>query len=136
MATDEDVIYEGRIPVVVFHFSHGLVWLLLFGWNVGILWSWISSLGWRLKITTKRVVSVKGIVSQYEEQVEYYRVQDIQFAQDFFQSLASVGHITVLSDDPTAPELVFPMKNPQELKELMAEQIRLQRQEMGTIQMD
>ncbi len=133
---DEELIFAGRIPMRVFHFSHGIIWLLLFGWNVGILWSWISSLGWDVKVTTKRVVSVKGIIAQHEEQVEYYRVQDIQFEQSVIQRLANVGEITVISDDPTAPELTFPMKAPEKLKEIMAEQIRIQRQEMGAIQMD
>lgn len=133
---DEELIFAGRIPLHVFHFSHGIVWLLLFGWNVGIIWSWISSLGWDVKVTTKRVVSVRGVVSQHEEQVEYYRVQDIQFKQSVIQRLASVGEITVLSDDPTAPELSFPMKDPEKLKEIMAEQIRIQRQRMDAIQMD
>jgi hypothetical protein len=68
--------------------------------------------------------------------VEYYRVQDIQFSQTVIQRLASVGEITVLSDDPTTPELTFPIHDPQELKETMAEKIRIQRQEMGAIQMD
>jgi membrane protein YdbS with pleckstrin-like domain len=133
---DEELIFSGRIPMHVFHFSHGIIWLLVVGWNVGIIWSWLSSLGWDLKITTKRVVSIKGIISQHEEQVEYYRVQDIQFSQTVIQRLASVGEITVLSDDPTTPELTFPIHDPQELKEKMAEKIRIQRQEMGAIQMD
>lgn len=133
---DEELIFDGRIPFRVFHFSHGIIWLLLLGWNVGIIWSFLSSLGWDLKVTTKRVVSIRGIISQDEEQVEFYRVMDIQFEQSVIQRLASVGEITVISDDPTRPELTFPMKDPQKLKEIMAEQIRIQRQEMGAIQMD
>lgn len=130
------MLYEGKIPFKVFHFSHGILWLLLIGWNVGIIWSWIESLGWNLKITSTRVVVLRGIVSRNQEQVEYYRVFDSKFEQSFVQRVFHVGTITLFSDDTTAPQLTFPIMNPLEMKEKIQSHVLQQRKNMRTIQMD
>lgn len=132
----EKVLYEGRLPLRVYHFSHGIIWLLLLGWNFGLLWSWLRSLGLRVKITSTRIVVIRGIVSRSEEQVEYYRVHDSKYEQGFIQRIFNVGTITLHSDDMTSPELTFPIVNPEGMKEQIQQHVLQQRRSMRTIQMD
>ena len=41
---DEEVIFEGRIPFKAIHWSRNPLWLLLLGWNFGIISSLVKSL--------------------------------------------------------------------------------------------
>jgi len=133
---DERIIFEGKIPFRVFHFSHGIVWLILLGWNIGVLISWLQSLGWSLRITSQRVVSTRGLISRHDEEVEYYRVRDTSLQQRTMQRIFGIGTITLISDDVTAPELTFPINNPRGYREQIRECVRAQREEMVAIQID
>lgn len=132
----EDVIYDAKIPWKAFHFSHGFIWLILFGWNFGILYSIIQSLNWSLRITSERVVISEGIITSDEEIVEFYRVDDIKLSQSASQRLFNVGTITLISDDATAPNLSFKMTDPKKYTEPIREHVRNQRRVMGTMRRD
>jgi len=134
--SDEKIIFEGRIPFKVFHFSHGLLWLITLGWNIGLLTSLLQSLNWAMKITSQRVVLTRGLISQNEEEVEYYRVRDTKLQQGTIQRIFGIGTITLISDDVTAPELTFPISDPQSHREQIRNFVREQRKEMGAIQID
>ena len=133
---NERIIFEGRIPFTVFHFSHGLLWLLLLGWNIGLLISWLDSLNHTIRITSQRVVLIHGLIAKSEEEVEFYRVRDAKLDQSTIQRMVGVGTITLISDDVTAPELTFSAHNPQEYREQIRTCVREQRKEMGAIQVD
>jgi len=134
--SDEKTIFQGKIPFKVFHFSHGLLWLIVLGWNVGLLISWLQSLGWSLRITSQRVVSTRGLISQRDEEVEYYRVRDAALQQGTIQRIFGIGTITLISDDVTAPELTFPINDPRSYREQIRDFVRKQRKEMAAIQID
>ena len=133
---DEEILYEGRVPFRVVHGSHGLLWLLLLGWNIGLLLSWFRTFGESLKITTQRIVLTSGMFSQEVEEVEYYRVKDTTYHQSLWQRLFGIGTITLLSDDATAPQLSFTMPDPHTYREQIRECINYERQRMGTVQLD
>lgn len=127
--SDETIIYDGNIPLKAFQFSGGL-----FG-SVNPLkaaGSAINSNQWKIKITTKRIVLVKGIVSQKEEQVEYFRVNDVKFEQSIAARAAGVGTIHLYSNDTTMPLLSFPFTNPKEYVEKIRQFIIVERKKMGT----
>jgi membrane protein YdbS with pleckstrin-like domain len=132
----EKTIYEGQIPFGVFHGSHGLLWLILLGWNIGLLISLFQSLSWRIKITSQRVVLTHGLFSQMQEEVEFYRVRDTKLEQGAIQRMFGVATITLISDDVTAPELTFSIHDPQHYREQMRQFIREQRLELIAIQVD
>lgn len=133
---DEETIFDGRVPTRAFHFSHGLLWLLLLGWNFGLIGSWLRSLSCKLKITSHRVVVIRGLISQTEEQVEFYRVKDSQFEQSAIQRIFGVGRVTLMSDDATAPELTFLVPRPKYFREQIGNFVRTQRKHMRAFQTD
>ena len=134
--SEERTILEGRIPFRVFHFSHGLLWLILLGWNVGLLISLYQSLSRSINITSERLILIRGLIARDEEQVEYYRVSDTMVVQGTIQRMFGVGTLTVISDDVTAPELAIPIDAPQERRDEIRRYIREQRKKMRAIQVD
>ncbi len=132
----EQVIFEGRFPMRYLHFSHGIIWLLLIGWNIGIVISWISSISERVKITTQRVVHTVGIISKRLEEVEFYRVKDTKFEQTVLQRIVGVGTVTLFSDDATAPELTFAVPDPGDIREKIRGFVVVERKRRPTLQMD
>ena len=133
---DERIIYAGRIPFKVFHGSHGVLWMIALGWNVGLLISLVQSLCWRIRITSQRVVVTRGLLSQTQEEVEFYRVRDTRLQQGVVQRLFGVATITLISDDVTAPELTFSIHDAQNIREQVRESIREQRLELIAVQVD
>ncbi len=135
--SEEHIVYEGKLPFRAAHFSHSLVWLLLLGWNVGLLVSWLQTFGEHLRITSQRVVLRRGIISQEVEEVEYYRIKDTKFQQEgILQRLLNFGSITIYSDDATAPELTFLIPQPEEYREEIRSLVHEERKRMGTVQFD
>ena len=132
----ERTVFEGRIPFRVFYFSHGVLWLLLLGWNFGLLLAWLQSLSWLIRITSQRVVLTRGLLAKRGEEVEYYRVRDTSFQQSAVQRMFGVGTVTLMSDDVTAPQLTFPIQGPKDIREQVRDFVRTERQRMRTVQID
>jgi hypothetical protein len=135
-SSEEQILYEGKIPWRYSHFSHGFLWFILIGWNIGILISYISSISEHVKVTSQRVVHTLGLISKHLEEVEYYRVKDTDFNQTTFQRILGVGTITLYSDDATAPKLTFPITSPKDIREKIRDFVIVERKKRRTLQMD
>lgn len=134
--TEEYLIFEGNIPFKVAHFSHGLLWLLLFGWNIGMLISWLQTFAESITISTQRIILRHGIISKDMEEVEFYRVKDTKYQQTLLQRAVSIGTITLFSDDTTAPNLSFTIDRPEYYREQIRASVNEERKRMGAIQID
>jgi len=132
----EEIIYEGHIPLRAFLLSHNMLYLLSFGWNVGLISSLLKKMNWHVKITDQRLVLVQGILSQHQEEIEYYRVNDSEYNQNFKERLFNVGRITIVADDASAPEATFPIHSPQELREEIRNNVREERKDMRAVNID
>lgn len=133
---NEEIILDRKIPFKVFYFSHGFLWLLIFGWNIGLFVSWLQSVSWHIKLTGQRIILIKGILSQKEEAVDLYRVRDSGFKQSLCQRIFGIGMIAIYSDDATSPLLKFPIFEPKKYIEIIRVHIQEQRKEMSTLQVD
>jgi membrane protein YdbS with pleckstrin-like domain len=134
--SEELIVYEGRIPFKVAYFSHRGWWYLLWGWNFGLLASWLKTLGETIKITTQRVVLTTGILSKDVEEVEYYRVQDTAYHQSFLERIVGIGTITLFSRDKTAPIFSFLIHEPDYFREEIRRCMKGERRRMRTMQFD
>ena len=133
---EEYTIFEGHAPFRVVHLSHSFWWLLLFGWNIGLILSWIQMHGEALRITSQRLIVTRGLFSKTVEEVEFYRVHDTTYSQTFWQRLLGSGTITLLSDDTTAPSLSVVMVNPETYREHIRACVKEERKRMGSRQFD
>lgn len=132
----EEIVFEGRLPLKAFIGRQGLLYLLLLGWNVGLLIAMFQRLSWHLRLSNQRLVIVRGIISQKEEEVPLYRATDCSYRQTIAGRLLGTGEITLLADDQTSPETLFPMPSPRLYKERLREFIVRQRQQMRSMNMD
>ena len=132
----EVIVFEGRIPMRAFHFSRGFWWLLLIGWNIGLIISFWKKLTHKIKISSQRIIFIQGLIAQREEEIEYFKVSDSKFEQSILGRIFGVGFITLWSKDRTAPYLVFPFVNPKKMREQIREGVRKERQKMKSIQID
>ena len=134
--TEEYTIFEGYAPFRVVHLSHSFWWLLFFGWNIGLILSWIQMFGESLRITSQRLIISRGLFSKIIEEVEFYRVNDTTLSQTFGQRLLGIGTITLLSDDATAPNLSVVMGNPETYREQIRACVKEERKRMRSRQLD
>lgn len=135
-ATPEQIYYEGPVPLKAFLAGWGCLGLVFFGWNVGLLAAWLRSLSLKVKITSQRVVLIRGLIAQHEEDVPLYRVTDCGFSQGICERLLGVGSVWIASDDASAPRVEFPMDRAQQCKEFVREAALRERQRMRTVSVD
>ncbi|MEZ4682721.1 MAG: PH domain-containing protein [Caldilineaceae bacterium] len=78
------------------------------------------TIGTIYEITTQRIRVIKGILGNRIEEVELVRVRDTKYKQHLGERMLDVGDITVISNDPSMPELVLNnVKNPIEVREMI-----------------
>jgi membrane protein YdbS with pleckstrin-like domain len=132
----EEIFYEGRPPLTAFLARHNLLFFFLFGWNIGLVACFFQRLTWQVKLTSQRIVVIRGLIAQKEEEIPLYRVKDCFFYQSILGRIFGTGDINILSDDPTSPHLEIPIVAPREYKELLRESVQIERQRMKTFNVD
>ncbi len=72
------------------------------------------------ELTTQRIRVIKGILGNRIEEVELVRVRDTKYKQHLGERMLDVGDITIISNDPSMPELTLHnVKNPIEVREMI-----------------
>ena len=114
-----------------------------FGNNTTILWSDRKRiLGMPISFTKYSLVSnnedwtklfVKtGVLSTHIDEIFLYRIYDVQISQTLGQKIFGVGTITLYSKDVTSPVVeILNIKNPYNVRNLLAEKIEESRQQKG-----
>ncbi|NMC71632.1 MAG: PH domain-containing protein [Myxococcales bacterium] len=61
----------------------------------------------RYKLTTQRILSSAGVFSRRTDNLELYRVDDLNVVQPFFLRLAGLANLVVITSDKTTPTLTL-----------------------------
>ncbi len=78
------------------------------------------SIGTIYELTTERLRILRGLFGNSVEEVELVRVKDTRVKQHVGERMLDVGDITVISEDPSHPELVLHnVSNPLQVRELI-----------------
>lgn len=73
-----------------------------------------------------------GILSTTIDEVNLFRIYDIQIHQSLWQKLFGVGTVTLFSKDVTSPMCeLLNIKNPYKIRNLFAERIEIAREQKG-----
>lgn len=73
-----------------------------------------------------------GLLSTSMDEINLYRIYDIQIHQGLFQKILGVGTITLYSKDITSSTCeILNIKNPYKVRNLLAEKIEETRQQKG-----
>ncbi|HEX4338656.1 MAG TPA: PH domain-containing protein [Polyangiaceae bacterium] len=96
----EETLYEGR-PAVIPGVGALLVAVLTLG--LGYLYMWVRTQGLSYKITTRRVLVERGLLSKRLEQIDCFRIKDFVVDRPVGQRMLGTGNILLLTADSTTP---------------------------------
>ncbi|MEZ4726774.1 MAG: PH domain-containing protein [Caldilineaceae bacterium] len=90
------------------------------------------TIGTVYEVTTQRIRVIKGLLGNHIDEVELVRVRDTRVKQHVGERMLDVGDITILSNDPSNPELVLNnVKNPIEVRELIRNAVIKEKERRG-----
>lgn len=92
-------------PLVLQTFGETGLSLLTLGLFAIVLW--VRRLNVRYRITNQRIEYVTGVFSLSRSTVELFRVSDLAVREPPFLRLRGAGHLAVLSEDASEPEIHF-----------------------------
>lgn len=59
-------------------------------------------------LTTERLRTERGVLSKTRDELELYRVRDMEATQSFWQRIVGIGTIRLVTSDRSHPEMVLP----------------------------
>ena len=79
-------------------------------------------------LTDEKLLIIKGLIRQTEEEIRLYRILDMSLTRTLFQRIDGVGTIHCCSSDKTASEFdIARVKNPREVKTILSDLVEKQR---------
>jgi Bacterial PH domain/zinc-ribbon domain len=91
--------------------------------------SWLNRILTRYRVTNVRLVIEHGFVRKHVEQVDLYRVHDVDYRQGVIERLFGLGDIGIETTDATAPEVELrDVKDPNRVKDIVWQAARIERQ--------
>ena len=89
----------------------------------GLPWSFT-----KYKLTEERLFIETGVFTCKENECRLYRIMDLQLTRTLIQRVFNMGTITICSSDKSLGNFELKnIKNPKEVKELLAEKVEVQR---------
>lgn len=101
-AQPEEVLFEGH-PAVVPGLGALLIAVLTLG--LALLYFLVQSRGTTYKVTTRRVIVERGLLSKRLEQTDAYRIKDYVVERPFGQRMLGTGNLVLLTMDATTPKV-------------------------------
>lgn len=90
------------------------------------------SIGLRYELTSERLRIIRGLLGHSLEEIELVRVRDTKVKQHVGERAVNVGDITVLSNDPSTPEITLHnVKDPKEVRELIRKAVIAEKERRG-----
>ena len=96
------MLFDGH-PALVPGIGALLIAVLTLG--LALLYFLIQSRGINYKVTTKRVIVERGLLSKRLEQTDLYRIKDYVVERPFGQRMLGTGNIVLLTMDTTTPRV-------------------------------
>jgi uncharacterized membrane protein YdbT with pleckstrin-like domain len=98
----EETLYEGH-PAVIPSLTALVLTVVTLG--IAAVYYWLRSSGVRYKVTTRRVIVERGLLSKRLEQVDAYRIKDYVVDRPFGQRLMGTGNLLLITMDTTTPNM-------------------------------
>lgn len=91
-----------------------------------------GAVGVRYELTNQRLKAISGVMGRKVEEIELIRVKDVKVSQGLAERGLGIGNVTVISTDPSTPEIVLKkIADPQKFKELIRQAAREEKQRQG-----
>jgi uncharacterized membrane protein YdbT with pleckstrin-like domain len=136
---EENLIWKGS-PSQWINFG---TWILcfLFVWLVIPLfiaiWRILVVMNWKWEITNQRIIEEKGVFSKITNELELYRVKDLQLEQPFLLRLVGLSNIRLTTSDRSHPLILIPaIKNGKNVREDLRNAVEAIREKKGVREVD
>ena len=125
----------GGIVIVAIGLPPALVALVL---PLGLMiWKYLSVRTQVFELTSQRLRTTHGIINQVIDEIELYRVKDIQMHRTWWMRLTGLASISLETSDRGMPSLRIPaVHSGVELRELLRKQVELLRDQKRVREMD
>jgi uncharacterized membrane protein YdbT with pleckstrin-like domain len=91
----------------------------------------------RWELTTERLRIIRGLLSRSTEEIELTRVRDVAYEQSLTQRALGIGTVTVVAADTDTPQVqLHDIVEPEQVKELIRQAVREQRQRLRVRQFE
>lgn len=140
-ASLEEIIYEKSLSFRAAYFSSmtyivltSLIMLLLFIKTILILvillpigLIYLKSRNYYLKITTQKIYFSTGILTKKEDEIEFIRIKDISYYQNFFEKSINYWHISIHLLDTTQPTIHLILESPKYWKDKIQSLVKIEK---------
>jgi len=100
-------------------------------------WRWLTIRCEHYELTTQRIRITKGVFNQKIDEIELYRVKDINMTRSFWMRLTGLSSIHLKTSDRSLPTLEIPaIAQGEELREQLREQVEQVRDRKRVREMD
>lgn len=129
----ETTVWEGRPSQIV-----NIVFYVLLFWTVIFpIVRYLKTRTTHYRLTTQRLHSKTGILTQVVEQTELYRVRDYRVTKPLIQRLFGLGSLDIVSSDTTQPSFRFSaIKDPEGVADLLRGHVEASRLRTKTREVD
>ena len=100
-------------------------------------WRWLETSRYVYRVTSQRIIITRGVLTRRTDQLELYRAKDVALLEPFWLRLFKLGHIDLVTSDPTTPQLrLQAVPNPAALREQLRNAIESLRVSKGIRELD
>jgi len=92
------------------------------------IFSPIRSVTNRYEVTSERLKVDKGFISRHRQEIDLYRVDDVEVKQGLVQRMADLGNINLFSSDSSTPiYTLYDVPHPEQVKDMIRSGSRAER---------
>ena len=127
------MIWSGRPSQIV-----NIPYFLFFSWTIVFpLYRYLSTRFLIYSFSEQRFFIKSGILNQKIEEIELYRIRDYSIYKPFLLRIFGLGNLTIISSDRTTPQFTMKaIKNPEEIMNLLRDNVEIARKKSGTREID
>jgi len=133
MVTEEKQLYIGR-PSQILNIISFIIW----SWTLFVpIIIYLRTRFTVYEVTDQRIKLKTGILNQEIEECELYRVRDYKIVKPFFQRIFGLGKIELVTSDRSNSSInLNGIKNPENLYDLIRDNVEKIRRKTGTREID
>ena len=133
MTSEEKLLYIGR-PSQILNIISFIIW----SWTLFVpIIIYLKTRFTVYEITDQRIKLKTGILNQEIDECELYRVRDYKIVKPFFQRIFGLGKIELVTSDRSNSSInLNGIKNPENLYDLIRDNVEKIRRKTGTREVD
>ena len=133
MTLDEKQLYIGR-PSQILNIISFIIW----SWTLFVpIIIYLRTRFTVYEVTDQRIKLKTGILNQEIDECELYRVRDYKIVKPFFQRIFGLGKIELVTSDRSNSSInLNGIKNPENLYDLIRDNVEKTRRKTGTTEID